>query len=74
VNKQESYPQYSVVVEWDPQDHIYVVSVPPGCMTHGATLKEAAEQAQDARGSWVDSARDRGYPLPAARIWTEDEA
>ena len=34
---------YSMVIQWDSQDKIYIVSVPelPGCRTHGRTYEEA---------------------------------
>ncbi len=64
----DEYDHYSVIMEWDPIDRIYVVTVPelPGCMTHGATLEEAARQAQDAIESWVDAAKAWGYTIPKA--------
>lgn len=33
----EEVKHYSMLIQWDPHDQIYVVSVPelPGCMTHG---------------------------------------
>ena len=76
MNEHEEYPHYSVILEWDNEDHIYVVTVPelPGCQTHGKTLEEAARQAQDAIESWVDGVRSRGRPLPEPRyIVYEDE-
>jgi predicted RNase H-like HicB family nuclease len=67
----EEYEHYSVIMEWDPVDRIYVVTVPelPGCMTHGATLEEAARQARDAIESWIDVAREDNIPLPTARYY-----
>ncbi len=37
------YDQYSMNIQYDPIDHIYVVTVPelPGCRTHGKTYEEA---------------------------------
>ena len=37
---------YSMVIQWDPRDDIYVVTVPelPGCRTHGKTYKKAVRQ------------------------------
>ncbi|WP_371876235.1 type II toxin-antitoxin system HicB family antitoxin [Dictyobacter vulcani] len=34
---------YSMIIHWDNNDQIYVVSVPelPGCMTHGQTYEVA---------------------------------
>jgi predicted RNase H-like HicB family nuclease len=61
---------YSLVVEWDPVDQIYVVSVPelPGCRTHGSTYEDAVGNAQDAIDSWLDAARAWGTPIPAPRV------
>jgi hypothetical protein len=39
---------YSLLIQWEPQDAIYVVTVPelPGCTTHGATYEEARRQGR----------------------------
>ena len=65
------HPQYSMILGWDPGDHIYVVTVPelPGCHTHGSTREEALKQGQDAIESWLDTAEELDRPLPAIRIW-----
>ena len=64
-------PHYALVIEWDPQDAIYVVSVPelPGCMTHGHTYEEAIRQAEDAIATWVDGALEDGEELPTPRAY-----
>ncbi len=62
---------YSMRLEWDPRDSIYVVTVPelPGCMTRGATV--GGSGAEGARG---DRELDRRGPglgrpdPPAARV------
>jgi predicted RNase H-like HicB family nuclease len=60
---------YSLIIEWDPRDDIYVVTVPelPGCRTHGSTYEEAISQAQEAIEAWVESAIADGDALPAPR-------
>lgn len=70
MNAEEPDRHYSLVIEWDPADQIYVVTVPelPGCRTHGRTREEAARQAQDAIESWIDTARADGAPIPAPRV------
>ncbi len=75
MNGHEEYPHYSVTLEWDDEDHIYVVTVPelPGCQTHGETLEEAALQARNAIESWVDGARERNWPLPKPRHFVLEE-
>jgi predicted RNase H-like HicB family nuclease len=62
--------RYSMIIEWDPEDRIFVVSVPelPGCRTHGRTYQEAVHQAQDAIESWIEAARAEGMPIPAPRV------
>jgi predicted RNase H-like HicB family nuclease len=67
---QDMHQQYSVVLEWDPIDRIYVVTVPelPGCRTHGKTREEAVKQAQDAIQSWIDDAVASGEPVPQPRM------
>jgi hypothetical protein len=39
------YLHYSMLLEWDPEDEIYVVTAPelPGCLRHGRTLEEAID-------------------------------
>jgi len=61
--------QYSMLVEWDPEDRIYVVTVPelPGCRTHGDSYEEAVRHGQEAIESWIASARADGEPIPAPR-------
>ena len=70
--EEETYRHYSMTLEWDPDDHIYVVTVPelPGCRTHGATYEEAACKGRDAIISWIDAAREWGRPIPPPRHWT----
>ncbi len=69
-----SYEHYSLILEWDPDDRIYVVTVPelPGCQTHGKTLEEAVRQGRDAIESWVDVARELGRHVPQARHYAVD--
>ena len=57
---------YSLIIQWDERDNIYVVSVPelPGCMTHGKTYEEALQQGQDAIESWIMVAKELGRPIP----------
>jgi predicted RNase H-like HicB family nuclease len=61
---------YSLVIEWDSDDAIFVVTVPdlPGCRTHGRTYEEAARNAQDAIESWLEAARADGQEPPEPRL------
>ena len=46
---------YSMIIQWDERDNIFVVTVPelPGCQTHGKTYEEAVQQGKDAMESWL---------------------
>lgn len=50
-----SIPPYSMIIQWEPEGEIFVVTVPelPGCRTHGATYEEAVQQGQDAIETWL---------------------
>ncbi len=69
-------PHYTMLIQWDPNDHIYVVTVPEleGCASHGATYEEAVRQGQDAIDTWIATARAYGDPIPAPRVhaWRDD--
>lgn len=69
--EQQIAPSYSMVLEWDPEDRIFVVSVPelPGLYTHGATYAEAAQRGAERIAEWVAILADSGQPIPAAREW-----
>lgn len=62
---------YSMIIEWDARDEIYVVTVPelPGCQTHGATYEEAVQQGQDAIETWIAGAIEDGKNIPAPKLY-----
>ncbi len=62
---------YSMVIEWSDEDDAYVVTVPelPGCLTHGATYAEAVRQGEGAIGTWLQTARVWGDPIPPPRVF-----
>ncbi len=57
---------YSMIIQWDDEDKIYVVTVPelPGCRTHGDTYEEAVKQGQDAIEGWIQVAQELGRRVP----------
>ncbi len=61
---------YSMVIQWDTRDNIYVVNVPelPGCKTHGRTYKEAVENALDVIELWIEDAKKAGEPIPPPMV------
>jgi predicted RNase H-like HicB family nuclease len=50
---------YSMVIQWDLRDEIYVVSVPelPGCRTHGKTYEKAVKNALEVIELWIEDAQ-----------------
>ena len=76
MSESEEYGHYSMILEWDPEDCIFVVTVPelPGCRTHGASYEEAVKHGQEAIESWIDAARAWGDPIPAPRAFILREA
>jgi len=60
---------YTMVIRWDADDRIYVVTVPelPGCQSHGSTYEEAARHGQEAIESWIAAALADGESLPQPR-------
>ena len=63
-------PPYSMRLDWDPDDRIFVVTVPelPGCMTHGTTRAEAVAQGEDAIASWLGASEAFGDAIPAPAV------
>ncbi len=74
MTEHDAEDRYSMVLEWDPRDDIYIVTVRelPGCRTHGATLEEAIEQGADAIESWIDASRAWGRPIPPPKFFDLD--
>ena len=68
------YDHYSMVLEWEPEGGVYVVSVPelPGCRTHGSTYEETVKHGQEVIELWIDSTREDGFPVPPPRYFDLD--
>lgn len=62
-------PPYSLVIEWDSRDNIFVVSSVewPGNHTHGSTYEEALAAGRDMLAGLTEIAYNRGQPLPQVR-------
>jgi predicted RNase H-like HicB family nuclease len=61
--------KYELRIFWSQADNAFVVEVPdlPGCMAHGDTAADAASNAQEAIGLWIDTAREMGRKVPPPR-------
>jgi predicted RNase H-like HicB family nuclease len=58
-----------MVIQWDDEDDIYIISVPelPGVKTHGKTYEEAIKNAIEVIELWIEVAVSDGKPIPAPR-------
>lgn len=58
--------EYSIFMQYDPQDKIYIASVPElqGCMAHGETREEALKEIEVAEALWLESAKDMDIEIP----------
>ncbi len=58
--------RYSVWLQRDPEEPLYVVTVPalPGCFTPAATVDQVLERAREATSLHVEGYVERGEPSP----------
>ena len=70
----EEIKHYSMLIEWDAEDKIYIVTVPEldGCVTHGHSYEDAIRQGQDAIESWILVAKELNRPVPPPKVFQAD--
>jgi len=58
--------KYRVDIYWSEEDQLYLAEVYdlPGCLTHGETVVEAAQNAEECIEAWIEIAEEAGDPLP----------
>lgn len=58
--------RYTIVLEPDPEEGGYSVTVPalPGCVTQGDTVDQCVERAREAIEGYIESLVARGLPVP----------
>lgn len=63
--------EYSVFIQYDPIDKIFVASVPelPGCMAHGKTKEEALKEIEVVKDMWIESALEDGEKIPEPSLF-----
>ena len=63
--------KYSVIIQYDGNDHIYIASVPElkGCKAHGDTPEEALQEIKIAFHLWLEAARENGIPIPDPMLY-----
>lgn len=61
--------KYEVIIYWSIEDNAFIAEVPElaGCMADGATYQEALANAQVIINEWIETARERGRPIPEPR-------
>lgn len=59
-------PHYLIKIYWSDEDDAFVAEVPalPGCLSHGDTYAEAAQNIQESMDAWIESAQRHGDPVP----------
>jgi predicted RNase H-like HicB family nuclease len=64
---------YSMMIQWDPSDDSYVVTVPelPGCRARGKERIEGIKNVLEVIELWIESAKRDGIPIPAPRYYTD---
>jgi len=62
-------PHYEVVLYWSRDDLAFIAEVPelPGCAADGPTYEEALANVQTIIAEWIETANERGRPIPEPR-------
>lgn len=62
--------RYHINVFWYPDDDCWITDVPDlkPCSAHGDTPAEALAEAEVAIELWIETAKDRGLPIPSRAI------
>ena len=63
--------QYSVLIQYDGRDDIYVASIPElsGCMAHGSSQEEAIREIRVALELWIETASENGMRIPEPMLF-----
>ena len=67
--------QYSMVIEWSPEDQCYVVILPEWAGIYampvgdGTTYEEAVASGRNAIESFIEIARQDSQPLPQPKVF-----
>jgi len=58
--------QYSILIQYDATDKIYIASVPDlkGCMAHGNTREQAMKEIQEAMQLHLEVLQEKGMDIP----------
>ncbi len=73
--RKKRVPQYSIVIEWSPEDQAYVVVLPEWAdryampVASGSTYEEAAKRGHNALENYIRFALEDDQPLPQPRVF-----
>lgn len=64
--------EYSIFIQYDPADKIYVASIPElkGCMAHGETKEQALKEIETAKDLWIETAMEDGMEVPEPILYS----
>jgi predicted RNase H-like HicB family nuclease len=64
-----STPHYHINLFWSREDDCWIADVPDlkPCAAHGETPEEAIANIQNAVDLWIETAIERGLPIPEPR-------
>jgi predicted RNase H-like HicB family nuclease len=64
-----SEPRYHINLFWSAENACWIADVPDlrPCSAHGDTQAEAIAHVRDAIEGWLETAKDKGFPIPEAR-------
>jgi predicted RNase H-like HicB family nuclease len=67
---------FSVTLEWDEQEHVWVTHVPSlgGLSSYGDTIEQALENTKEAVIGYLEAAEKEGFALPEAEAETVRES
>ena len=60
---------YEIIFYWSEEDGCYIANIEEleGCMAHGYTLQEAAQEIEIAGKMWLDSTIENGEIIPTPK-------
>jgi len=58
--------RYETIIYWSNDDDVFIAEVPelPGCVAHGSSPDAALGNCHEAMSLWLDTAVERGVPVP----------
>jgi len=61
---------YAFTIRWSPEDEAYIARVPAleGCIAHGDTFHEAADNIVEAMEAFLESMKEHGDPIPHSEL------